>query len=339
MGFLASLLPGLRELRAPLISGLLWLAVLYINFSLHLGATPTHTLAPLVNAWGGAVVPAIVIGLAYLIGDVARSIVTPPLYWLGQAMRKAGLRLTSHEDLSQLVDDKHGRLISRRRPLWLFKAIERFDLRTWPFSLTARSLLLDAVKSRLSKAGISGTAALMFPYEAAIDALPHSAAQLSQTAPIVYQEYDRLRAEADLRLAVPIPLIALASSIQISGKVGVVAASVAVATVLLLRAIDNLRSANDILANSAYLNYVSIPIVESVAEAVGALDTTPVSDGQWIGAIIVSLSDKGFFEELDMAFDEALELDQSKDRKEVRQYLGEHSPDLAERWDRRMRES
>jgi hypothetical protein len=293
-------------------------------------------LDSIVNAWGGAIVPAIVIGLSYLIGDVARTILTPPLYWLGRAVQKAGLWLANSKDPSDLVECKHGRLIPRRRPLWVSEVVEKFDLRTWPFSVTARGLLFDAVKSKLSKVGVSGTAALMFPYEAAINALPHSAAQLSQTAPVVYQEYDRLCAEADLRLAVPIPLIVLALSVPINGKTGVVAASVAVATVLLLRAIEILRSAQDLLANSAYLNYVSIPIVESVTEAVGELDETPASDGQWIGAILVTLDKKGFFEESDMTFNEALQLDQPKDREEVEEYLSEHSPELAERWRRQV---
>ncbi|MCA1602438.1 MAG: hypothetical protein LC776_12610 [Acidobacteria bacterium] len=344
MGFLASLLPGLRELRAPLVSGLLWFAALYFVFSPDLAVTSTQDLGALFNAWDGAIVPAVVIGASYLLGSVAQTLVTPPLQWMGRAVRKVGLWLMG-SDPYNFIEDKHGRLVTDRRPLWFFKAIEGIDLRTWPLSVTARGLLFDAVRNRLSKAGVPGHATLAFPYEAAVHALPHTAAQLSQTAPVVYQEYDRpvvyqeydrLRAEADLRLAVSIPLIVLALASPLNWKIAVVTASVVVAIVLLLQAVDKLRESHDILANSAYLDYIVIPIVESVAGALGELDKRPASGGQWIGAIVVALEHKGFFEEADMALDDALGLNQQEEREEVEKYLSENSSQLAKRWRRRV---
>jgi hypothetical protein len=79
MNLLASAIPGLREIRAPLVAGYLWLifAWLVVDPSLPLAqntAGPVHSLVELANVVGGVATAAAVSVGAYLIGAVSASV-------------------------------------------------------------------------------------------------------------------------------------------------------------------------------------------------------------------------------------------------------------------------
>jgi len=73
------------------------------------------------------------------------------------------------------------------------------------------------------------------------------------------------------------------------------------AIVLYAQASSELRSADLILANAAYLELVTFPSVSSLAELLSNLDPQPKSQGEWMGAIVGGLALLGLFEESDHA--------------------------------------
>lgn len=80
-----------------------------------------------------------------------------------------------------------------------------------PISNAARALVAAAVYTSLGKLKASPLVAAMFPVDHVIKLVGYSAPQLAITAPALYQDYDRLRSEAALRMAIAPPSRSLCS--------------------------------------------------------------------------------------------------------------------------------
>jgi hypothetical protein len=93
----------------------------------------------------------------------------------------------------------------------------------------------------------------------------------------------------------------LASSFRCACRLWFVAGAIVMAIVLYAQASSELRSADLILANAAYLELVTFPSVSSLAELLSNLDPQPKSQGEWMGAIVGGLALLGLFEESDHA--------------------------------------
>lgn len=102
MGFLATLLPGLRELRAPLASGLLWLGVLILSVPANLSSASTDALARLNGDLFGIASPTIAVGAAFLLGILAQSLVTPLINRVGLWARRLVRRIEDRENYYRL---------------------------------------------------------------------------------------------------------------------------------------------------------------------------------------------------------------------------------------------
>ncbi len=177
---------------------------------------------------------------------------------------------------------------------------------------------------------------MMFPIEYVIAGLAPCAVQLSQSAPVQYQEYDRLRAEAELRMAVAPPLVILVVLLPVSAGPWLIVAGTVSALVLLLQAARNVRASYDLLAHSANLDYLEVPLIKSVAAALEKIDPKPTSRGEWIAAIIVGLEELGFYDEWQSTLDEAAELDQPEDREAVLRYLQKFGSDSVGDYEMRL---
>jgi hypothetical protein len=73
VGLLASLLPGFRDLRTPMSSGLLWLGVLVVTFAddlhrLFVSDHRTSTIAGLIRQWPTPLAVPVALATAYLLG-------------------------------------------------------------------------------------------------------------------------------------------------------------------------------------------------------------------------------------------------------------------------------
>ncbi|GAB3986580.1 hypothetical protein GCM10029978_102490 [Actinoallomurus acanthiterrae] len=177
---------------------------------------------------------------------------------------------------------------------------------------------------------------LIYPIETAIDKIRFGAAQLSKEAPTQYQEYDRLRSEADLRIAVVPPLLTLTFIVPFHERMWVVLAVSVACAALLCQAAVHTRAANEILANSIYAGYVTIPQVQSIVEYLKSLDPQPRKDGEWMGAILNGLDTLAQYDEAEFALQDLLEFNEH-DCTVALTYLRAHNPPLAGQLERRLK--
>ncbi|WP_345576743.1 hypothetical protein [Nonomuraea rosea] len=339
MEILSSLLPGVRALRAPLFAGVLWLGVAVIILAPYrdkLLATSEAGLAikELTSGWpDGFTIPAILF-LSYLLGNVATGILSPLVKLVGNAINKVLAWAASKENRPATRPDGTFQL-KARRPYRLFRVIRGVEFSARPMSILARSLTIDAIANSLHKAGVPGMATYIFPIEAGIRDLRHSAAQLSQSASPQYQEFDRIQAESELRLAIAPPIVTLGIIFPLNGSIWLVCATLLIATVLLIQALIHHRRTVEILATSAYLGFTVIPLVQSVADRLSQLKEPPQSEGGWMGAIVVALHQGNHLEEEEESLRELAEFNED-DRADARSYLEQHDLEAAGSFDRLM---
>jgi hypothetical protein len=316
LNLLASLLPGVRELRAPFASGLLWLATFYFAVP---GAVVEFVEAPAmksaIDALGGpaAVTTVALAGLAYVVGIAIGGVTAPLTSLLGQLLLRFMVWFGAKR-IYIATDEWRGPL---RQPRWFFRLVMRMELNVWPLTVAGRSLLIDALQARLSKVGVPGSASIMFPLDNVLSNLRFSAAQLASTVPSQYQEYDRLRSEVDLRVAVVPPLVALATVLPVGPKWPVVGGAIFIGVMLWVQAAQTTRAANDLLGNSAYLDQLKVPAIESLASELEKVSPKPASSGAWIAEMIMTLDRLGLFDDSEALLEEASYLDDMVDQKDV----------------------
>src|SRR6266702_503524 len=261
MNILSSIVPGIRELRTPLTSGSLWLgAIVVFGVTHHIILIPPSgveiELRHLSSIFATLLfVPAVLTG-ALLLGNVMIALIDPFLHLLGRWTRRLVIRLFTLAMRSKWFPRRG--YIGRQR--------NRFESRTRTVSNSARGLVMEANSRELAKVVVPGTAAMMFPLEEFLSSLAFTAPQLSQTAEAQYQEYDRVRSEAQFRVAVVPPIIALAAVLPFNGKPWILIAAIFAGLILLLQAVGQGLQSMDILANAAYLGYVTVPMVQSITE-------------------------------------------------------------------------
>lgn len=329
MGLLASLLPGVRELRAPFAAGALWLATIYFlipDVFNSFTADPT-VAAGLKAVQVSGITSTVLLGaIAYLLGQTAQGTIAPAVRFLGSRVLRLGVWLDSKR--TRLSSD--GERAPLRRPYSLYRTLRALQVNIWPLTSAGRGLIIDAVQSRLSRSGVPGSASLLYPFESLLDNLQVNSSQLASTAPLQYQEYDRLNAEIELRLAVTPALVALASVIPLPSRVVPVAIASFVAVVLLTQAAKNVRDANDLIATAAYLEHLKLPALEGIASELDKLVDKPSTKGSWIAAMVLALNRIGQFEESRSLLEEATFLDDEEDRLEVLRNLP------ADSWEREL---
>jgi len=258
VSFFSTLLPGLRELRAPLAAGTVWaLALLLVSLRADFNAfgsleTMGHTVPQDLHIL-------LLAGAVYVLGLVAIGI-EGYLFdkWLNNGVRRRIRR---------------NRL--QRRPDQIFIGEEP----------KARTMIVSAIEDRvrpLSEFLVSAT-----PKEIVEGEMDLAAMRLSKEAPDQYQQYDRLRAEADFRRALAFPLLAfgVALALHQPWQVGLVtvALSAMVAGLLRSQAREQRETAEELLASAIYFKFTTTPLLETlVAEYGRAWESreTAVSEGE-----------------------------------------------------------
>jgi tetratricopeptide (TPR) repeat protein len=252
---LTGLLPGLREIRAPVISGYLWLVFFFLAFH---GALPSRqsadpTLKPLfdlghdLSALGIATVTGVA---AYLVGSAAQELLKlvatippgPPLY------AEAGTHLSAagRDDVGSAV---------------------RFRV--------------QAIQRRLYQVALS-------PGEKGVDGEPspemvESDLPLIRTLllgdyPDLVAELDRLQAEADLRITVAVPIAALAILFCFAvSPLWLLALLLAVG--LLAQGYKRQVEVGNLLAKALRIGKVDAPTLQSLdASAAAAIERTELEE-------------------------------------------------------------
>ena len=288
-------------------AGLLWLGVVVIlaapNADQILApSAETDALLRLINSWPVSLAAPVVLAGAFLLGMVATPLTLLLMRRIGKVLLKV-LRKMEMAPIIHLRDDEY----RFPRHQLVYSRAARLARAVNPISDTAYALLFEATSNILGRAHVPGGAVQIFPIEHVARSIRYTAAQLSIAAPTLYQDYDRLKAEAELRLVILPPLLYLAAIAPLNGKPWVVLAAVTAGLVLLTQSISQQRAANDILANAAYLDQVALPSVQSVAETLKSLSETPTSDGEWMAALITAMNKRGLFDDATAAVRELFE--------------------------------
>jgi hypothetical protein len=335
---LASIIPGFRALRTPVAAGVLWtidIVVFLISHHthFHIDHSDITTVNALLPDWSGLVALPIILAASYLLGSVMMSLTGPILEKVVDLYRSV---------LTRAAVPYRKNEASRFREPGRYPWRKRFDKlarRSYLISINAHSLLYDYVISALTDAGAPGAAAMMFPVDHLHDKLVNCASQLSQVNPTQYQEYDRIQAEAEFRVAVIPPLIVTSCLAPISHRWALILAVAIGSLVLLVQSVSLNRTANEILAAATRVGDLKIPEIKSLSTYLASLDRQPTSDGEWIGAIIIGLNRRGFFEEADALIAESTELDQQSDVEELLRYLSALDNQTAEQFKREFHEN
>lgn len=280
---LNNLLPGLREIRAPLIAGYLWLVAAWFALQPLLPGDKSASgiVASAVALYG--VVPPVGVAaasvvFAFLIGSLAEALLsgvwrrergfggilfTPPIGPRGvQAMQTVALREAEHA--SRVLQDAGTSLSAA-----LHEPLESIDIPT-----VAR--LIN--KSRVEVNNATGQSAKLIPERDAViymavvirTALEEErnllATRLIGEEPELFESIDRLRAESSLRFEIGPALIA--SAIVLLVRSGSMAWLLILAAVAILwrQGSVRYRESNDLLFDALLLSRVKSPTVERMRE-------------------------------------------------------------------------
>jgi len=245
---LANLLPGLREIRAPVVSGYLWLIFLFLAL---------HSALPSRGDAGPAIQPIFdlgdrlsVLGLATVTGVAA--------YLIGSVMQ---------ELLKSM-----GRRFAPSKPLYAEPGIHTTE-RGRRVLMSSLEVRMDGITRRLFQIALSpGERGIdEAPEENAIlDELPLTRALLLGEHPELVGELDRLQAEADLRITVSIPLSALAILLFILTWDPWWLFAIVPAVLLLPQGFKRQHEAGDFLAKVLRIGKVDAPLVSAFEASVDA---------------------------------------------------------------------
>lgn len=245
---LANLLPGLREIRAPVVSGYLWLAFLFLAL---------HSTLPSRRGAGPAIQPIFdlgdrlsAFGLAAVTGVAA--------YLVGSAMQE--------------VLKSAGRRLAPRRPFYAEPGIHTTQ-RGREVLMGSLEVRMDGITRRLFQIALSpGERGIEeAPAEDAIlDELPLTRALLLGGHPELVGELDRLQAEADLRITVSAPLAALATLLFVQTSDLWWLLILIPAGLLLWQGYRRQHEAGDFLAKILRLGKVDAPVVKAFEVSVDA---------------------------------------------------------------------
>lgn len=252
---LTNLLPGLREIRAPLISGYLWLVFFFLAFhgdlphrkDAHPALEPLFDLGHDLSALGIATVSGVV---AYLVGsafqELLKLLATVPPGQPFYAEPGTHLSGTGRSDVAQAV-----------------------------------RLRVQAIQRKLFQVALS-------PGERGVDEEPTSA-MVKQELPLIRTlllgdhpdlvgELDRLQAEADLRITVAVPIVAFALLFAVEISFGWLLALLP-AGLLFAQGYQRQVEVGDLLAKALRIGKVDAPCLESLAaSAAAAIERTELEE-------------------------------------------------------------
>lgn len=275
---LTSILPGLRDVRTPLACGYMWLVAAWLAFADHLPRTrPSAGMAASIWDLGGhlgkAAVLAAITFAAYLIGAVLefdptrlwRSIGVPSASSVLQTIRFGGFEV-EFEELANQNREKGADVASntvraddanKEDEESNANAQDDLERRVEEVNKKRESIERDLEALREDMSGSSG-----------VETMQALATKLQASNTELFGRYDRLQAEASLRLNIAVPLATLLeliiwrSPLLFWIKLPLSLVPVVLAAILLRQSLLRVRSANQVLI---------------MAERVGIFDETTSS--------------------------------------------------------------
>jgi hypothetical protein len=271
-----NILPGLRELRAPLASGYLWLVALWLALS-HAGWLPSKRppgngevarLWDLGGTLGKTTLLAAVTFIAYLIGSFLELDPSGPIViFLGRLLAVAFAPFSSRfPTAAYLASANEG--YEGDRLIAALPSQARVDLRK---TVRERGKLPQGAESPViqvtddsirAKERENSERAISYVMEEIVEEMPQLASRLLVKNKELYGRYDRLMAEATLRINVSIPLtVVLALATWLSSLPILLRAilTIIIATfgfLLLRQGILRARSARAVIVQALAINEV-----------------------------------------------------------------------------------
>jgi len=269
---LASLLPGLRELRAPLAAGYLWLLSIYLLIAPHVPSENEahgivenlYSLKDAATAVGLGVALSFV---AYLVGMLSTGFLNPLLRaapaWVVRVAGSSGVRWALPARVRRLVDrDYKTDQLSERSWLALndlvVGTLREVDAVLAPASTTLATLVREEVPARAR----SRRGSPMGPVERVVDAVADELdlvkTRLLGKEADLFSAVDRHQAERDFRLAVLPPLGVVAAVAAVIADSLLVAPIVVVGSAVVLaglfrQAVTSDRAGTDVLVDALRL--------------------------------------------------------------------------------------
>lgn len=278
MPALSAILPGVREVRTPLAVGALWLATLalffYPSWAEIKSLDAVSNVRGLVGAASAPIQGASLSFAAYVIGISAHR-------------AAGGLRRTVHK------------LPGRLHPIlgWLLgRGGLKFAI--WQESLPekSRGLLRSTAQERMRR-----SAPKLVPWvdeHLILDEFDLAELRLSKDAPDQYQQYDRLRSEAEFRLGIALPLTTLLMvfAFMLPFAPGLILGCVALVVGLLLcrHGIAQYQLASAFMASAIYFGYTSTPLFDSLVDSAAA-QTENIGEARQFAWYCDFLSERGLF--------------------------------------------
>lgn len=279
---LASILPGLRDLRVPLATGFLWLVVLWL---IVYPIIPTQKDAAgfvaeiyeLFGALGSATLLAVMSFIAYLVGIVLGKLAFIPKIAATIAFASRSAVPLPGVPLSDA---------SRRQAYELAERTIRQQ--------AARGVQTNTIAETVLQQGITRTSARLADPEFAISDIerrlffqmyfevPLVAVRLLAKQKELFDRYDRADAEANFRYAIVVPLVAIIGllawrvpSPSIWLTIGLIVAALIFIVFVVRDAYLKQRESNDAIFQSVFVKEVQFPVLEEV------LALEPVKADSW----------------------------------------------------------
>lgn len=278
---LASILPGLRDLRVPLASGFLWLVVVWLLAHQWI---PTKDEADglaaevytVFGAFGSAALIAVTSFVAYIVGIL----IARPTSWIVVTFAELITPRSSTIGPS-LLAGRTPRFISRATEAEALQLAERMSDEMISAGLGAGSAssadiyeeLFSNDERRLGTTQ-SRSASVAQIYEAMRREIPLVATRLLANNRELFDRYDRADAEASFRFAIAIPIFAIAciGSITLGlpwwGICISTLAGLAVAGLIAADGSRKRREANDAIFQAVFVNEVQFPAIDAIREQI-----------------------------------------------------------------------
>ena len=167
----------------------------------------------------------------------------------------------------------------------------------------------------------TGSRPAALPIHTLEETLPFGAVGLSQTAPVQYQDYDRLKSEVELRMALMAPLSVVGFILATRVNLLIILGVLVVVATFAIQSVKYTRQRYDLLANAAYLDLIKLTAVDGTISSISRLDPQPKTNGQWIAALIAGLERQGLYDESGHAMSEIREMDDADEVDDVIDYL------------------
>jgi hypothetical protein len=195
---------------------------------------------------------------------------------------------------------------------------------------STRRLLLDYLSREFADIKAPASVSLAFPFEAVIADFRSTEFRLWTTALSQYEEYDRIRSEAEVRSAITPPLLALGITIAARYSLWIGLGLSVAFCVLPWQAMRLRQRGGELLANAIHQGVVGIPQIEEIVANLKSRNLEEDAEGSWLGATITALMQRGLFDQADAMITEIITRETVAIRHSAADFIEPYSAEAAQ---------